>query len=74
MTDKIELGWAIYKSVHIVPEDDVKEHDLLGKCWCKPDIEWIGKVFKVTHNALDGRVEAENFIEEINNFKLEIEK
>lgn len=65
-----QFTWSIYKQVHIVPDDDVKVHDATGKCWCKPEIKWVGKLMKVIHNALDGREEAESFIEEINNFKL----
>lgn len=60
-----EFTWSIYRQVHIVPDDDSKEHDMIGKCWCHPKIEWIDKVMKVTHDALDGRLIAEKLIDEI---------
>jgi nicotinamide mononucleotide adenylyltransferase len=40
--------------VHVVPEQDLREHDAIPRCWCRPmqNIEhppiWV-------HNALDGR-------------------
>ncbi len=40
--------------LHIVPLDDLREHELDGACWCKPveDVEHPGLW---THHALDGR-------------------
>lgn len=42
---------------HVVPEDDLREHDLSTRCWCVPireddDAIWL-------HNALDRRDEYE---------------
>lgn len=41
--------------VHVVPLNDLREHDLNGSCWCKPTLDnteaspiWI-------HHAMDGR-------------------
>lgn len=41
--------------VHVVPINDLREHDLNGSCWCKPALDndysypiWI-------HNSMDGR-------------------
>lgn len=39
------------KGWHVVPLNDLREHDLNGSCWCKPaDDEgvWI-------HHSMDGR-------------------
>lgn len=40
--------------LHIVPEDDLREHDASSTCWCCPaeDCETLGLWI---HNALDGR-------------------
>ncbi|MCA3152070.1 MAG: hypothetical protein ING77_12920 [Rhodocyclaceae bacterium] len=40
--------------LHVVPLDDLREHELDGACWCKPveDVEHPGLW---THHALDGR-------------------
>lgn len=42
-------------SWHIVPKDDIREHDISSLCWCNPimkddehDPIWL-------HNSLDGR-------------------
>lgn len=42
-------GW------HVVPLNDLREHDLNGSCWCRPTLDdsqsdpiWI-------HNSMDGR-------------------
>lgn len=61
-----DFTWSVYRQVHVVPDDDAKVHDMIGKCWCATEIEWINKVMKVTHNSLDGREIAEKLIEEIN--------
>lgn len=37
--------------LHVVPLNDLREHDLNGSCWCRPDYDdgvWV-------HHALDGR-------------------
>ena len=43
------------KTWHVVPVDDLKQHDEVGICWCKPRIERHGNGFVVTHNSADGR-------------------
>ena len=38
-------GW------HVVPLNDLREHDLNGSCWCKPTLDdgvWL-------HHSMDGR-------------------
>lgn len=44
--------------IHIVPVDDLREHEASSTCWCRPSQDadepdlWI-------HNSLDGREEFE---------------
>ncbi len=38
---------------HIVPTDDLYEHDLLPTCWCCPQIDNI--YFLAIHNSADER-------------------
>jgi hypothetical protein len=38
---------------HIIPVDDIKDHEDSSKCWCEPQILEGGLV--VSHNAADGR-------------------
>lgn len=42
---------------HVVPEHDVKEHQVLRTCWCRPHVEVQPHttVAVVVHNSLDGR-------------------
>jgi len=39
--------------IHVIPKDDIKEHELSFICPCRPDIEWQDNI--VTHNAFDKR-------------------
>ena len=42
--------------VHVVPVNDLKEHDEIGfSCWCDPKIIDEDSGFVVVHNSLDGR-------------------
>lgn len=56
-------GWTNYSvtrdniigkeiSIHLVPNDDYRPHDLDESCWCKP-VEEEPSYF--LHNSLDGR-------------------
>ena len=38
---------------HIVPENDLRDHELLPSCWCKPEIDFVD--FIATHNSADNR-------------------
>lgn len=38
---------------HVVPVDDLREHDLMPDCWCEPTVDWIS--FVAVHNAADQR-------------------
>lgn len=47
------------EGIHVYPVDDLKEHVLTPKCWCKPVLDdedgrlWV-------HNAMDQRENYEN--------------
>lgn len=38
---------------HIVPTDDLYEHELMPSCWCKPEIDPVD--FLAIHNSADNR-------------------
>lgn len=38
---------------HVVPVNDLREHELTPECWCKPTPDEEHDVW--THHALDGR-------------------
>lgn len=44
--------------VHVMPEDDLREHDISESCWCapRPDVE---EEFVMVHNSMDRREEYE---------------
>lgn len=41
-------------NVHVIPLNDLKEHELMANCWCSP-IRDEEDAYVVVHNALDGR-------------------
>ncbi len=43
---------------HIVPVDDMYEHELLPSCWCCPKID--SKDFLAIHNSADEREKFES--------------
>lgn len=50
---------------HVVPVDDLREHDLSADCWCLPDAEdetpfLEGTAQPFLHNSADGREAREN--------------
>ena len=40
---------------HVVPINDLREHEENEKCWCCPDVQYVGVGSIVTHNAMDER-------------------
>jgi hypothetical protein len=38
---------------HIIPTDDLYEHELMPTCWCCPDVDKVQ--FIVAHNSADQR-------------------
>lgn len=47
--------------IHVIPIDDLREHEMSTKCPCNPTIEVVGAVLLITHNAYDHR----EFVEQI---------
>lgn len=48
------VGW-IGAEIHVIPVNDVLEHDENDGCGCLPVTTWEEKGFMITHNAWDGR-------------------
>lgn len=46
---------------HILPIDDLEEHEESTTCKCKPDVQYEDGNMIIVHNSFDGR----EFIEEI---------
>lgn len=52
------MNWAIVRILgdseeHIIPLEDLRDHDCSGECWCKPEEDdedplWV-------HKSMDGR-------------------
>lgn len=52
------------KDIHVIPVDDLREHESLPSCWCKPEkVHQDGVFYEFpviwVHHALDGREEYE---------------
>lgn len=43
------------EQVHVVPTNDLREHEPDHRCWCRPDIKYVGVGVMVVHNSADGR-------------------
>ena len=43
------------KGWHVVPLDDLREHETNGSCWCRPTLDDEGSEPIGIHNSLDGR-------------------
>lgn len=42
-------------TVHVLPVDDLREHEETAECWCSPRLEYAGVGEVVIHNSMDGR-------------------
>jgi len=43
---------------HVIPVDDLHDHEMSSECWCQPGLDhehWVA-----THNSADGREEFES--------------
>lgn len=55
---------------HVIPENDLREHDTSTQCWCRPRVEWQGPngehyaTAVVIHNSADCREAVERAIGE----------
>lgn len=54
-------GWEhIAEKIHVVPVNDLREHETDGKkCWCKPRLSTENENI-IIHNSMDRREEYEN--------------
>ncbi len=53
--------------IHVYPINDLQEHILIGvDCPCKPDVEVIGAILVIVHNAFDHREIVEQAINIMN--------
>lgn len=43
------------KEVHVIPEEDIVEHDLSELCSCQPRVEYHQIKNLIIHNSFDGR-------------------
>lgn len=41
--------------LHVLPIEDLREHEETRDCWCGPRLEQEGETMIVVHNSLDGR-------------------
>lgn len=53
-------------AIHIIPVNDLKEHEELSTCNCQPTLIMENEEMIFVHNSYDGR-ELDEEIEEINN-------
>ena len=40
---------------HVIPLNDLKDHDETETCWCRPDVQYVGVGTVVLHHAMDER-------------------
>ena len=53
--------------IHVYPVNDLREHVLTGTdCPCEPEVEVIGAVLLIAHNAFDHREIVEQAIDILN--------
>lgn len=45
--------------IHVIPEDDTREHEETPACWCVPEIRYSGDEAGYIHRAQDGRPDSE---------------
>lgn len=53
------LGVRYDQGIHIVPVNDLREHDTLHPCWCRPRPDDEHEEL-IIHNAMDQREQYEN--------------
>jgi hypothetical protein len=48
-------GYLSVPPIHVVPIDDIREHEEHEACWCAPRVESEGYGVVIIHNSMDGR-------------------
>lgn len=54
----IETEWALYRfmdSTHLIPMDDIDDHELHIECKCSPEIGEGRQEGLIIHHSFDGR-------------------
>lgn len=46
--------------VHVVPINDLIDHEDSADCWCVPKVEHVDNGTLITHNSADGREDFES--------------
>lgn len=49
--------------IHVIPLDDLREHEESDKCPCEPTIQWVRGTKIVIHGSYDKREYIENWEE-----------
>ena len=50
--------------IHVLPVNDILEHQECADCWCDPEIEVVGATLLIIHNSFDGR-EYKEIVEDV---------
>lgn len=63
------MTWEVHNhitEIHVIPVDDIKEHQTHPSCWCQPEVDFDApdlpdpfNVVMYVHNAGDGREQYE---------------
>lgn len=47
---------ATDSDIHVIPENDLREHEESRQCWCRPTLDQLeSDPVVVIHNSADGR-------------------
>ena len=60
-----EFQWGVFIRINIIPLNDTEQHIESEDCWCQPKLQQEDKALLIIHDAADGRIIAEKFIEEL---------
>lgn len=55
MDGKQWKNMAAADGLHVIPLEDLREHDVADCCWCCPRVRVFNDRRIVIHNSLDGR-------------------
>ena len=49
--DKLFDGSDAHLLQHVVPTNDLREHEMTAQCWCRPTVD----EYVIIHNSMDER-------------------
>jgi hypothetical protein len=52
---RLKMRTNVSDTWHVIPINDLKDHDESEDCWCSPDVQYVGVGTIVTHHAMDER-------------------